>query len=208
MTPEGAPGLAPPAGDLCRSESGVCEAYFPRRGLLSSRGHTRRFRRRRFPRYSGRSDSRSLSRQRTVSGTSRLARGQRGEPTLVTVDSKLAVLARLTGGSVETFVAPTNSGSVGSVHADSVPEAGPTAGSRTGLTVLPEEARAAPGNLRTEASAPGLVLGPGCSVTHQVPPEAGGSAAHGQQALLLKQVAQQTLLLPHRRLQEPGRRSG
>lgn len=79
----------------------------------------------------------------TVSGVS-------GGPTLITVDSIFPALAGLTGRPIEAFVTLTESGPVGPVHAESVPEAGLTLRPGTRLTVLPEKPSTTPPHLETE----------------------------------------------------------
>lgn len=76
--------------------------------------------------------------------------GERGERTLITVDSIFAALACLTGGAVETFVTLTHSGPIRPIQTHSVTEAGLTFGPGTWLTVLPEKPSTTPPHLKTE----------------------------------------------------------
>lgn len=92
-----------------------------------------------------------------------VTRAERGQRTLVTVDSIFASLACLTAGPVETFVTLTQSGPVRPIQTHSVAEAGLTFGTRTRLTVLPEEPLTTPGHLQTEQTFP-LNCVPVCSV--------------------------------------------
>lgn len=185
----------------------VNSSYSRHRGLLSSRRHTRTSRRLSHRHCSGHFYSRSLQRERGgEDGGADLSVQVRcvaaGAATLIAVDSVLPALAGLTGRPIETFVTLTQSGPLRPVHTESVSEAGLTSRSGTRLAVLPEEAFAAPGHLKTGLNrllsfSLSRVWFLTVKVTYDVGLQAGGTAADGQQTLFLKHPGEHTFLPLH-----------